>query len=325
MFPDLRIHSTSADEESFWPSFTDILTVVVIVFLLAMVVVLLKNTELVNRLTSTIESERAAALLAQSLGEAKDGLADQLLQTEERLARMQAQMEFSQRLERGLRAELSTAQNALLAERSNNAELSRSRDTLRQKVDDTTRQLQAMRTEASQSRDAFNQLQQSHTALTEQADTDRAAIQQARSELALRDQTLQASRSRLQSAEQSLSLARSEFDDLKLKYDQLIRPARSPAGKHIVEVQYAKRADAEEIKLRRDPKQNAATPISRAELDRALSELKDQYGEQLYIKIVFPKDSGLSYNEAWGFTRSLLYRYDYYYRDKKNRKVTATP
>mgnify|MGYP006950044336 CR=1 FL=1 len=58
-FIDLR--SGNLSSESFWPSFTDIMTVIVMIFLLAMVVLLIKNMELVNELRATMEAERNAA------------------------------------------------------------------------------------------------------------------------------------------------------------------------------------------------------------------------------------------------------------------------
>ena len=61
-FVDLRVgrHESGA-EDTFWPSFTDIMTVIVMIFLLAMVVLLIRNMELVNELRATMEAERSAA------------------------------------------------------------------------------------------------------------------------------------------------------------------------------------------------------------------------------------------------------------------------
>jgi hypothetical protein len=33
------------------------------------------------------------------------------------------------------------------------------------------------------------------------------------------------------------------------------------------------------------------------------------------VKVIIPGDSGLSYNEAWNFTRDILSKYDYYYQE----------
>ena len=61
-FTDLRLNTGSHEvQEGFWPSFTDIMTVVVMIFLIAMVVLLVRNMELVSQLRSTMEAERVAA------------------------------------------------------------------------------------------------------------------------------------------------------------------------------------------------------------------------------------------------------------------------
>ena len=66
-FVDLRVSPTvsgRSDEDSVWPSFTDIMTVVVLIFLVALVVILMRNTELVGQLresvtqTETMTSQR---------------------------------------------------------------------------------------------------------------------------------------------------------------------------------------------------------------------------------------------------------------------------
>ncbi len=56
-FVDLRVSPTvsgRSDEDSVWPSFTDIMTVVVLIFLVALVVILMRNTELVGQLRESV-------------------------------------------------------------------------------------------------------------------------------------------------------------------------------------------------------------------------------------------------------------------------------
>ena len=66
-FIDLRLNREGEDHnESFWPSFTDIMTVIVMIFLLAMVVLLVRNMELVNELH--LHNNRIEALIDQLYG-----------------------------------------------------------------------------------------------------------------------------------------------------------------------------------------------------------------------------------------------------------------
>ncbi|MCB1881785.1 MAG: hypothetical protein KDI54_17320, partial [Gammaproteobacteria bacterium] len=86
-FIDLRLNVQEGhNQESFWPSFTDIMTVVVMIFMIAMVVLLLRNIELVNQLRSTMTAEREAMELARSTGEEKEHISLRLMAAENELS-----------------------------------------------------------------------------------------------------------------------------------------------------------------------------------------------------------------------------------------------
>jgi hypothetical protein len=78
-------------------------------------------------------------------------------------------------------------------------------------------------------------------------------------------------------------------------------------------VRYDKGAQGYEIGFRQARDEDFAQ-LSRETLERRLTELKATYGRDLYVRIIIPEDSGLSYNEAWNFTNEILSRYDYYYQ-----------
>ena len=74
-----------ATEDSVWPSVTDIMTVVVMIFLMALVVILIRNVDLVRQLRQTIELEQESAaqsdtatLRIAALGDEISGLQLQL-------------------------------------------------------------------------------------------------------------------------------------------------------------------------------------------------------------------------------------------------------
>ena len=128
-FTDLRLNGSGHDEiqEGFWPSFTDIMTVVVMIFLISMVVLLIRNMELVHQLRATMEAERIAAELARATGEEKDSLSSALHRAEERVQQMQ--LEIMRLQEKGLRSE------ALIAEQLRAISgLSNERDDLAQQA-----------------------------------------------------------------------------------------------------------------------------------------------------------------------------------------------
>lgn len=93
-FIDLRLNRGSQDHnESFWPSFTDIMMVILMVFLLAMVTLLIRNSELLRQLGATLEAERAASILAQQVGAEKDALSQQLIEAREQMSALQSLIE----------------------------------------------------------------------------------------------------------------------------------------------------------------------------------------------------------------------------------------
>ena len=64
----------------------------------------------------------------------------------------------------------------------------------------------------------------------------------------------------------------------------------------------------------REPGEGAYRDLTLAELHRTLAQLKERDPDKLYTKIIIPDDSGLSYSEAWAFTKEILSGYDYYYQ-----------
>ena len=68
-FIDLRIgHGAQGiGDDSVWPSFTDIMTVIVMIFLMALVVIMLRNFELDQQLDRTTSAREVASVQNQGL------------------------------------------------------------------------------------------------------------------------------------------------------------------------------------------------------------------------------------------------------------------
>lgn len=313
-FIDLRLNSRSGGaEDSFWPSFADIMSVIVMIFMLAMVILLVRNMDLVQKLRVTMEAERHAAELARSSSLEKDVLSSLLTETESELSMLRLKMmqlretneELNTRLERRETElqRLQTDRAQLVSERDR---LSATMQELNQNLAQQQQQYQRLRSEHRDVSTRYQELQ-AQTQFTEQAleEAQRASQEQL--------MALQELREQIRRTEQTLSKEREHYSQLKTKYDELVRPARSPAGKFVVEVRYSKEGGQERIELTR-PSDKTPQRVARNELHRRLNALKRQHPDSLYIKIIFPEDSGLSYNEAWTFTSELLKRYDYYYQ-----------
>ena len=104
-----------------------------------------------------------------------------------------------------------------------------------------------------------------------------------------------------------------EYDSLEEKYRNLVRAARSPAGKYVTTVVFTRDSDGG-YQYRFAEPGTSRERISREELETRLQSLKEQHGRNLYTRVVIPEDSDLSHDEAWRFTQEILNRYDYYYQ-----------
>lgn len=332
-FTDLRMNSASETQEGFWPSFTDIMTVVVMIFLIAMVVLLVRNMELVNQLRSTMEAERTAAELARATGEEKDTLSSALHRAEERVQRMQLEIMRLQDKDlrhQGLIAEQLRAISGLANERDDLVQQAAQLSLLRQnleadvkrrqsqlndalaQIDDRQMRLNVAQRTIATLEDGLDQLRDRYTASQRQTEQLQQTIQAQRDDI-------EAARLQEQSIERRYIVLSDEFDTLKVKYDKLVKPARSSSGRHLIEVRYWKEDGVYRIEWREGGTENYQT-IRRDRLDKVLTRLARQHGNGLYVKVIFPENSGLSYNEAWEFTSHMHSNFDYYYKTESENR-----
>jgi chromosome segregation ATPase len=315
-FIDLRrntIAETGAD--SFWPSFTDIMMVVVMIFMIASVVLMLRNWELVQTLRDTIESEREAEARARSMTETSATLEEQLAQAQHENSELRMRLMRANEISHNMREQLSLQQQQLLGLQADKQRLTASLQQAQLDVqlqEDKARESEARYTQLEDVRDTLEQRLQQVLAQLSQEE------QQNREQAAELAELRQGS----SLTEQQLTLLQGEYDDLRVKYDKLIKPARSARGKHVVTVRYWKEGKYYQIRVK-DTGENDYRAVSRKELHQELAGLKKRYGNNLYVKLIIPDDSGLSYNEAWGFTFDILNKYDYYHQEEAQEAPAA--
>jgi len=102
-----------------------------------------------------------------------------------------------------------------------------------------------------------------------------------------------------------------QYSELQVKYDRLVRPARTFLGKHVVRIGYWKEGGIFRYSIR-EPGDPQARKINEQQLHLSLTALKSVYGKRLYTKILFPREAELSQKDAWRFTHQILRQYDYY-------------
>lgn len=362
-FIDLRQNQAQLVEESFWPSFTDIMTVVVMIFLIATTILIVKNWELVSELQTRITVEQK---ISQRL---KDSIAAQQKTSHELLLSQDKREEISRKLQQSMEAERRTSEaiqktsqeKATLEETlaHNQSELSMMRLQLMQaresaaerdklimeqdkqlaKIAAEQQKLQRIIAERdkdlSHAQQKLTQVGATVDSLQGKLEISTIALSRRERELqeqllALhnRDQELERLNTQNQNYQDNISLYErqiaaaqqqhtalaDEYANLETKYNKLIKPSRSAIGKYVVEVRYEKINGKGLVQFRNSDTLPYET-ISKTDLHSKLSGLKDQYQDRLYVKIIIPDNSGLSYSEAWGFMISLLEKYDYYYQD----------
>ena len=327
-FIDLRANQRhDQGNEGFWPSFTDIMTTIVMIFLIALVVLLARNLELVQQLRSTMEAERIASELAHTTGAQKDLLAAALHAAEARLQKLSAEVRTLHTQDRARMAQITQQQASITA-------LQQARTQFKQEIADLIVLREQLQTEVAQYKAQIQRanlaLQQREVALqTAQADNSvlRTDLEKTQANLVLAQEQRQQTQNQLASVQQQLTARDADtaaveqqyatlvadYAHLKTKYDKLIRPARSVRGRHRVEVRYWKRDGMYKIAWREGTTGRFQT-VERTELETILADLDQQHSQGLYIRVVLPDDSDLSHSEAWQFTLYLHQRYDYYYK-----------
>ena len=341
-FADLRTSRVdTSGHESFWPSFTDIMMVVVMIFMIASTVLVLRNWELVSELRETIQAERKAEELARSAAETSETLEGRLIQAQREVAELRMLLMQAREANQDVQQKLATSEQALAQVRQDlvaseqvlsrrEQELDHTRQELAQTVEDrleTEQQLESLRSERRQLvvdlKDSMDEARRLDIGL-KQAAAEYALLEKSFHAREQEVASLQES-ARLQEAEierfrqasilsdDQLKALQGDYDSLKTKYDKLVRPARTAKGRYAVSVRYWKDGNEHHINYKQ-PEDNSFRTISRQELHNRLSRLKKKHGDKLYVRVIIPDDSGLSYNEAWSFTFDLLEKYDYYHQ-----------
>ena len=388
-FIDLRIGhgARGIGDDSVWPSFTDIMTVIVMIFLMALVVIMVRNFDLDRELLSTITAKEAASLANQDLVERliqiEHSLDDSKSQRDalqanlnEELARLAA-LSLEQKL---LKADLETVisqrqqlqqANTLLEQQKESARLEistlvESERALSLQIENLREQFSALKLESNEQ---ISSLTGANQSLSEKLDTVSAQLaevklylqqsqfefaqsetqlQQARSQKEMLTQEVTELRTLSQNVEQRYSIAseeilaltklitqrkaenaalqdqaaasvrqfkslQDEYQSLEAKFRDLIRPARSAAGKRIARIWIEKTGAGVQYKIKQ-PGQPDRKIVEEQQMHQILQTLKKKFGDAFYVSVVIPENSGLSYGQASNLMDEIHRKYDYYFQ-----------
>jgi predicted nuclease with TOPRIM domain len=288
-FVDLRRGHLSS--ESFWPSFTDIMMVVVIIFLLTSMLLMVKNRELFDQLRNSMAAEEQAEIIIQSTSQENATLEEQLAQAQNEVSMLRMQMLQASEQANQLDIELEDKNRQIVIMLTDNAQLKSS-------VNKNENQILRLSSQINNMQNNFAQLS--------------IDIEQKQSELDKERQKVIIITQERDTQLRKMTVLKDDFGSLKVKYDKLIKPARTAKDKYVVSVNFERIKGKGRIRFKGIGDKNY-TVITEKQMHSKLTKLKKKYPKKLYIKIVIPKESGLTYNEAWTFMKNLLNKYDYYY------------
>ena len=389
-----QLQTSHSGDNSFWPSFTDIMMVITMIFLMATSLLVVRNWQLVAELQESVAAEQLAAQLIQSTSQenttleerlanaeqsnsilrlrllrkdeelllAKDALRQQeiqitsleienadfkqaLIQANQAIAsakleidRVNLQYSQLQNQVTRLSAQLSQQQiesdktNVLLssakaeiesltqsgqAQQQDISSLTQERQLLKQEIEEYRRQLLALKSDyknlSSSTSAEIESLTQSNQTQQQNISSLTQEKQLLSQEISSLTQEQQLRNLEIDSYNRQLLALKGDYEIVKSKYEELIKPARTAKGKYIAEVYYVKGKSGEIIRYKQ-PGDRDFIELPLAEVEKRLSLLKEEHNKNLYVKIIIPQDSGLTYSEAWDFMRNLLVKYDYYYQ-----------
>ena len=290
-FVDLRRGHLSS--ESFWPSFTDIMMVVVIIFLLTSMLLMVKNWELLDQLRNSMAAEEQAVKIINDTSQENATLEEQLAHAQNEISMLRMQLLQASEQANQLNVELEDKDRQIVIVLSEN-------EQLKSAVSRNENQIASLSSQISAMNDNLSQLS--------------IDVEQKQNKLDKERQKIIIITQERDSQSRKLSSLEDDFGSLKVKYDKLIKPARTAKGKYVVSVNFERIKGKERIRFK-DSGQENYTVVTEKQLHSKLAELKKKHPKKLYIKIVIPKESGLTYSEAWSFMKDLLHKYDYYYRE----------
>lgn len=290
-FVDLRRGHLSS--ESFWPSFTDIMMVVVIIFLLTSMLLMVKNWELLDQLRNSMAAEEQAEKMIMDTSQVNATLEEQLAQAQNEISMLRMQ---------------------LLQYDEQASEINTALDEKEQQIVIVLAENEKLKNSLTSNENKIASLSSRITSMEENLSQLNIDVEQKQKELDEERQKIVIITQERDSHSRQLASLQDDFGSLKVKYDKLIKPARTAKGKYVVSVNYERIKNKERIRFKDSGDKNY-TVVTEKQLHSKLAQLKKQHPKKLYIKIVIPKESGLTYNEAWTFMKDLLNKYDYYYQE----------
>lgn len=278
-FSPLGPHSLDSDNgDSFWPSFTDIMMVVVLIFLLATSLLIVRNYGLVAELKDSIEAEKMAAQVIETTTMENATLEERLINAEQLNSILR--LRIMERDELLNKAERENARKLQIITTLETERLNLKSQILLGQTDLTVA-YSKINVITAESEEFAQQLADLRLKLERQRQILQATQQElemATAEIAVLNATTEKQKTSIQMLEQEkieynrqLLTLKGDYEVVKSKYDQLIKPSRSAQGKYVAEVYYVKEKGGEVIRFK-EPADKTYTNLPLAKVEKRLSE-----------------------------------------------------
>jgi chromosome segregation ATPase len=308
-------------DTSLWPSFTDIMTVILMIFMLTMIVVIIKNSNLAQQL---LIREKRVKQIEKGLAESRQAQAELrifITNLEEKLRAKEMEIILLGDEKKVIRSSLEAKLAIISALKSELGDIKENVRTLESEIE--AKESETARLKYDSEKKITELTEETKKQIADITEKTRRQIEEFNRKFAVLMSELSKNKDIIvildaekKDLELTLGKQRQAYSFLEEKYHKLIRPARSPLDKQVVTVHYSKKNSNYQILLK-DLDATDFKRIDRQQLHERLGALKKEWQDKLYVKIIIPEDSGLSYNEAWSFTKDILSRYDYYYQEKE--------
>jgi chromosome segregation ATPase len=288
------------------------MAVVLMIFMLSMIMIIIRNTDLARQLQTVEESLQKSQL-------ARSDLRSQVAEIEEELRKKEMEIILLGDENQFVK---STLEGKLAIITALESDLGNLKEKTRNLEEDISAKEQLLVKLQSEKEREIARVKEQHESemvkLTEEMKKKIAEFNRKFSALAQiineREGTILVLNRKQKELALTLAKQRRDYTVIEEKYNKLLRPARSPSGKTAVTISYSRRGKKYPI-LFKDIDSETYEEIEEWQLHKRLGDLKERFKDKLYVKIIIPEDSNLSYNEAWTFTRDILSKYDYYYQE----------
>ena len=224
-FVDLRVSNASIagqTEDSVWPAFTDIMTVVLMIFLMSLVAFLIRNTQLLDELQTTLIEKDQITEQADLSAELNSALKTQLALVRERILSLETSLQSESSAKDELQQTLEQRELAVSELETEIALLTRLRDQLSNSNSDLFNQLDLNRLLLEQTEKTLVERDESLENTGQQLSQTREQLEESirqgslsNERLVANESVLQQTRNRLSATQLTLAEVETEFSESK--------------------------------------------------------------------------------------------------------------